>query len=304
VDSLQPVVNAVNLTKVFGAVRAVDNLSFRVDRGQVCGLLGPNSAGKTTTLRMLVGLVCPTSGDAQVLGVGMTPSNPVLSRVGSSIARPGFVPFLSGMRNLRLHWEQSGGDFSEIDVEQVLAVAGLGSAIERKVGTYSHGMLQRLGLARAMLGRPELLILDEPTNGLQPEEKRDIWERLSRLPAHGVTVLLSSSLLSEVEHLCSHVLVLNHGRLVADGTIGGLMASTGSVFFRVDDVSRATPLLAAYAGVGSVRREVDGVVVELAGASRSELVTALVEAGMRVDAIEPLHDLERRFVEVLRREQR
>ncbi|MDQ1431162.1 MAG: type transport system ATP-binding protein, partial [Actinomycetota bacterium] len=286
-ESPQPVVNAVSLTKVFGNVCAVDDLSFRVDRGQVCGILGPNGAGKTTALRLLVGLVSPTSGDAQVLGVSMTPSNPVLSRVGSSIARPGFVPFLSGMRNLRLHWEQSGGDFSEIDVEQVLAVAGLGPAINRKVGTYSPGMLQRLGLARAMLGRPELLILDEPTNGLEREEKRDIWARLSQLAAQGVTVVLSSNLLSDVEHVCSHVYVLNQGKLVADGTVGGLMESAGSVFFRVGDVSRAAALLAAHAGVGSARAEADGVVVELEGAARSELVSALVQAGVQVDAVEP-----------------
>ena len=152
-----------------------------------------------------------------MLGEPMTPSNLVLARVGTMIEHSDFVPFLSGMRNLRLHWEQAGNDFATANVEEALAVADLGSAVDRKVKTYSQGMRQRLGVARVLLGRPEVMVLDEPTNGLDPGEMREIRELLLRLSAHGTTVLLSSHLLSEVEQVCSHVVVMDHGRLVVAG---------------------------------------------------------------------------------------
>src|ERR1017187_3272928 len=140
-----PAIEVAGLTKDFSAgVRAVDDLSFRVDAGQVCGLLGPNGAGKTTTLRILVGLLRPTKGRASLLGVPMTPSNPVLGRVGTMIEHADFVPFLSGIRNLRLHWEEAGGNFAEANVDAAPKVADLGEAVHRKVKTYSQGMRQRL----------------------------------------------------------------------------------------------------------------------------------------------------------------
>src|SRR5260370_34686423 len=215
-----PAIELAGLTKRFGSsVLAVDHLDLRVDHGQVWGLLGPNGAGKTTSLRMLVGLVRPTAGTAKLLGTTVRPGASVLHRVGTMIEHSSFVPFLPGMKSLELYWEARGGDLRQSNVEEALAIAGLGGAIQRKVKTYSQGMAQRLGVARALLGRPEVLILDEPTTGLDPGEMREIRALLQRLRGQGVTVLLSSHLLSEGEQVCSHVLVMDRGRRLRAGTL-------------------------------------------------------------------------------------
>ncbi len=287
-----PAIEVVGLSKGFGDVLAVDDLSFSVGHGEVCGLLGPNGAGKTTTLRVLVGLLRPGAGTVRVLGTTMTPSNPVLARVGTMIEHAEFVPFLSGMRNLKIHWQEAGGKWADADLDTALAIADLGDAINRKVKTYSQGMRQRLGIARALLGRPEVLVLDEPTNGLDPGEIREVRDLLGRLAAKGVTVLLSSHLLAEVEQVCSHVVVMDRGRLVAAGTIAELTAAAGSVYFGVDDVDRAEAVLGAYAGVRSVQAQPPGLVVQVDGVPRSDLVAALVDADVGVDTVESSHRLE------------
>jgi ABC-2 type transport system ATP-binding protein len=301
----EPAIEVVGLTKDFSAgVRAVDDLSFVVSHGEVCGLLGPNGAGKTTTLRALVGLLSPTKGSARLLGVTMTPSNPVLTRTGTMIEHAEFVPFLSGMRNLQIYWQAGGGDFATANVEEALAVADLGDAVHRKVKTYSQGMRQRLGIARALLGRPEVLVLDEPTNGLDPGEMREIRELLIRLAGRGVTVLLSSHLLAEVEQVCSHVVVMDKGKLVAAGTIDELTAASGSVYFGVDDPAKARDLLAAQPGVRTVNAEPPGLIVELDGVRRSDLVAVLVHGGIAVDTVESRHRLEDAFLGLLASEER
>ena len=175
------------------------------------------------------------------------------------------------MRNLEVHWQEAGGDFATANVDEALAIAGLGDAVHRKVKTYSQGMRQRLGVARALLGRPELLVLDEPTNGLDPGEMREIRVLISRLADRGVTVLLSSHLLAEVEQVCSHVVVMDHGRLVAAGTIAELTAATASVYFGVDDVERARARARrAHAGVARGEAQPPGLLVELDGVARSD----------------------------------
>ena len=166
---------------------AVDDLSFGVARGEVCGLLGPNGAGKTTTLRMLVGLIRPTGGATRLFGTEVKPSSPVLGNVGTMIEHASFVPYLPGLVNLRLYWESGGGDFDNANLDEALAIADLGNAVNRKVKTYSQGMRQRLGIARALLGSPEVLVLDEPTNGLDPGEMREVRQLLQRLSDRGVT---------------------------------------------------------------------------------------------------------------------
>jgi len=299
----EPAIEVAGLTKDFGAVRAVDDVSFRVGHGEVCGLLGPNGAGKTTTLRVLVGLLRPTAGRAGLLGVPMTPSNPVLARVGTMIEHSDFVPFLTGMRNLQIHWQEAGGKFADADVDEALTVAGLGDAINRKVKTYSQGMRQRLGIARALLGRPEVLVLDEPTNGLDPAEMREIRDLIRRLAARGATILLSSHLLSEVEQVCSHVVVMDRGKLVAAGTMAELTAATGSAYFGVDNVELARQVLAAHAGVRAVRPQPPGLLVDLDGVPRSDLVAALVEADVGVDTVESTHRLEDAFLGLLAQEE-
>ena len=294
-----PIVEVEGLWKTFGEVSAVEDLSFTVQRGQVYGLLGPNGAGKTTTLRVLMGLERATRGGSRLFGEPVTPSSKQLARVGAMVEQAAFVPHLSGMRNLRLWWEAGGARMKDADLDGALAIAGLGNAINRQVKTYSQGMKQRLGFARLLLARPELLVLDEPTNGLDPGEIREIRELIARLSEQGATVLLSSHHLTEVEQVCSHVIVMNHGRLVADGTVSDLIGTAGSVYVEVDDRERARALLSNLAGVAKVQTQGDGLVIELRDGHRSDIAAALVGAGFRLETIMPTQRLEDAFLELL-----
>ncbi|MBN9620050.1 MAG: alpha/beta fold hydrolase, partial [Actinobacteria bacterium] len=232
-----------------GGYRAVDDISFRVERGQVVGLLGPNGAGKTTTLRVLVGLITPTSGTVHVFGEPVVPGAPVLARLGAFIEGPGFLPHLSGRENLRLYWAATGRPAAEADFDTALDIAGLGASVDRRVRTYSHGMKQRLGIAQAMLGLPELLILDEPTNGLDPPQIAEMREVLQRYAQTGRTVVVSSHLLAEVEQTCTHVVVMHRGRVVAAGATVDI-AGAGGVQLAVADLAEASRVLAA-AGIAA-----------------------------------------------------
>jgi ABC-2 type transport system ATP-binding protein len=204
---------------------AVDRLSLEVRTGQVLGLLGPNGAGKTSALRMLVGLTHPSTGHVAVFGKRMRPGHEVLHRVGTLIEGPGFVPELSGRDNLELYWRAGGRHLDEADLPWALDVAALGDAIRKPVRTYSHGMKQRLAIAQALLGRPELLVLDEPTDGLDPEQIRAMRRLLSGLGAQGHTVLVSSHLLAEVEQLCTHVAVMQSGVLRTLGPVADVVGA-------------------------------------------------------------------------------
>jgi ABC-2 type transport system ATP-binding protein len=294
-----PIVEVEGLWKTFGDVSAVEDFSFAVQRGQVYGLLGPNGAGKTTTLRVLMGLERATRGTAHLFGELVTPGCRQLVRVGAMVEQAAFIPHLSGMRNLRLWWEAGGARMKDADLDGALAIAGLDDAIDRRVKTYSQGMKQRLGFARLLLGRPELLVLDEPTNGLDPGEIREIRELISRLSGQGATVLLSSHHLSEVEQICSHVLVMNRGRLVADGTVSDLIGSGGSVYVEVDDRERALALLSNVASVAKVQIQGDGLVIELRDGRRSDVAAMLVGSGFRLETIMPTQRLEDAFLDLL-----
>jgi len=295
---MAPVIQVRHLTKRFSAeVLAVDDLDFTVDAGEVCGMLGPNGAGKTTTLRMLLGLVHPTSGDALLFDTTVRPGLPDLARVGSLIEGAAFVPYLSGITNLRLWWESAGPAWSEAAVDDALAVAGLGAAVERKVKTYSHGMTQRLGIARSLLANPDVLVLDEPTTGLDPQEIREVRRLVHRVAERGVTVLLSSHLLAEVEQTCSHLVVMDRGRLIAAGTVAELMGdSDRSVYVEVDDTAAARRVLADVAGVVSIEDEQDGLVLGLDGIDRPQVVAALVHAGVGVRTVTVRRRLEDAFI--------
>jgi len=206
------------LTKAYrNGQRAVDDLSLRVETGQVLGLLGPNGAGKTTTLRMLMGLIHPDAGEIRIFGHRVTPGAQVLARLGSFVEGPGFLPHLSGRDNLDLYWRATGRPTADSHVEEAVAIADLGAALDRPVRTYSQGMRQRLAIAQAMLGLPDLLVMDEPTNGLDPPQIRAMRDVLVKYAADGRTVIISSHLLSEVEQVCSHVVVMTGGRGVAAG---------------------------------------------------------------------------------------
>ena len=295
----EPIVEVDGLWKAFGPVSAVEDFSFAVERGQVCGLLGPNGAGKTTTLRVLMGLERQSRGEVRLFGEEVVPSSPELRRVGAMVEQAAFIPHLSGMKNLRLWWEASGARWRDADLDGALTVAALGGAINRKVKTYSQGMKQRLGFARLLLARPELLVLDEPTNGLDPGEIREIRELIARLTQQGASVLLSSHHLSEVEQTCTHVVVMNHGRLVRAGTVSDLIGSAGSVYIEVDDRERARALLAQQPGVTKVVAQGDGLVVDLRDGRRSDLAAVLVGAGLRLETITATQRLEDAFLELL-----
>ncbi len=295
------VISVNGLTKRFGAgVLAVDELSFRVEQGQVCGLLGPNGAGKTTTLRVLLGLVRPTAGSTEIFGHRVTPSAPVLARVGTVIEQAAFVPYASGMRNLRWWWESAGTNWPPPGLDRALDIAGLGPAIDRRVRTYSLGMNQRLGVARALLGEPEVLVLDEPTVGLDPQEMRSIRALLKELGRDGVTVLISSHHLAEVEEVCNYVVVMDRGRLIAEGTVAELTRTgAGTAYFEVDDIESARRILRALPGVGDVSDDAAGLVVELDGVPRARAVAALVHGGVGVETVTQRHRLEDAFVGLL-----
>jgi ABC-2 type transport system ATP-binding protein len=225
------------LTKRFGTTVAVDRLELRVGAAQVYGFLGPNGAGKTTTIRMLLGLIAPTAGVIELLGRRL-PDPRATGQAGPMIEEPAFYPWLTGRQNLQVLAATSGGAAAgragTAEVGRVLALTGLSGAATRKVRTYSQGMRQRLGVAAAILGRPPLLIIDEPTNGLDPSGIRDIRELLRGLAADGTTVFLSSHLLAEVEQVCDRVAVIVRGRLVDEGPPAALGAIRRRVRVTVD----------------------------------------------------------------------
>jgi ABC-type multidrug transport system ATPase subunit len=222
-------IRADNLSKRYGRQTAVDHLTFTVEAAQVCALLGPNGAGKTSTMRMLVGLSTPDTGTASVAGERVGLGAPVLRRVGVLIDGPAFVPHLTGMRNLRLLWAAAGQPWPPPGVDEALDLAGLGAAMDRKVKGYSMGMKQRLVLAAALMRRPDVLILDEPANGLDPAEVRALREHLGARAAAGAAVLVSSHQLAEVQQLATHIVVMNHGRLVAAGPLAEVLGGARSL---------------------------------------------------------------------------
>jgi len=222
-----PLVSVRALNKQYDdGYKAVTDLSFTVERGQVVGLLGPNGAGKTTTLRMLMGLIFPTSGEIEISGVPVFPGSRALSGLGSFVEGPGFLPHLTGRENLDLYWRSTGRS-DDPEIADALEISGLGTAVNKKVRTYSQGMRQRLAIAQAMLGKPELLVLDEPTNGLDPTQIKAMRSILKNYAESGRTVIVSSHLLSEVEQTCSHVVVMHRGLLIASGTIDQILNRNG-----------------------------------------------------------------------------
>jgi ABC-2 type transport system ATP-binding protein len=285
------------LGKVYGdGYRAVSDLTFRVEPGWVLGLLGPNGAGKTTALRMLMGLIYPTEGRIRVFGHTVLPGAAVLSRVGAFVEGPGFLPHVSGLANLKLYWQATGRPEADAHLDDALEIAGLGDDVHRRVKAYSQGMRQRLAIAQAMLGLPDLLVMDEPTNGLDPPQIREMREVLSRYAATGRTVVVSSHLLSEVEQTCTHVVVMHRGRLVAQGPVAELVGSATALVVDVDNPDKAAEVAATVAGASRVEVTPTGVVLALNGTPRGELVRALVEAGLAVERVTPQRGLEEAFL--------
>ncbi|WP_229404806.1 alpha/beta fold hydrolase [Micromonospora sp. NBRC 110038] len=275
---------------------AVSNVDFEVHPGQVVGLLGPNGAGKTTTLRVLMGLTQPTAGEIYVFGRRLVPGSPVLSRIGALVEGPGFLPHLSGLENLKAYWRATGRPWADAHFDEALEIAGLGDSVHRKTRKYSHGMRQRLAIAQAMLGLPELLVLDEPTDGLDPPQIAEMRRVLQRYATDGRAVLVSSHLLAEVEQTCTHAVVVNKGRIVASGPVEEIVGESPSVLFDVTDPDAARDVLGRLAGV-TVLPDAEGqLVVDTNGTARSEVVAELVRAGIGVDRVVPRRRLEDAFL--------
>ena len=285
------------LRKAYGdGFVAVEEVSFTVERGQVVGLLGPNGAGKTTTLRVLMGLTMPTAGDALVFGHKLVPGAPILSRVGALVEGPGFLPHLSGYQNLKAYWQATGRPEADAQFDEALRIAGLGESVHRRTKKYSHGMRQRLAIAQAMLGLPELLVLDEPTDGLDPPQIAEMRRVLKRYATDGRAVLVSSHLLAEVEQTCTHAVVVNKGRIVASGPVEDIVGESPSVQLEVSDVPAASRILEEL-GVRSVIPDgPSGLIVDMNGTPRAEMVASLVRAGVDVDRVVPRRRLEDAFL--------
>ncbi|WP_243837816.1 alpha/beta fold hydrolase [Cumulibacter soli] len=275
---------------------AVKDVSFRVERGQVVGLLGPNGAGKTTTLRMLMGLIHPTDGSLRVFGHRVRPGAPVLSRLGCFVEGVGLMPHLSGRENLTLYWAATGRPIEDARFDEVIEIAGLGDRLDRKVRTYSQGMRQRVAIAQSMLGLPDLLVLDEPTNGLDPPQIAEMRQVLQSYAVDGRSVLVSSHQLAEVEQTCSHVVVVNVGEVIASGTVADVVGAGGEIDIDTNDGQAAAAALRDLAGVKVVAAESRRVIVELDGVRAGEVVAALVVAGVEVEQVMPRRHLEDAFL--------
>jgi ABC-2 type transport system ATP-binding protein len=294
------VIETRDLSKRYRNLVAVDRLTLSVRRGEVYGFLGPNGAGKTTTLRMLLGLVRPTSGSASVLDAPPG-SSEGLARIGALIEAPGFYPFLSARDNLRVMAMHAGVDKQRVDVvleEVELDVRG-GDRFE----TYSQGMKQRLGVAAALLKDPDVLILDEPTTGLDPKGMAEMRSFIRGLGSGRRTVLLSSHLMPEVEQICDRVGVIDRGRLVKEGTVDELRGG-GVLLVRADPLDQAGHVLEGLPGIGGVEAD-DGALRIAADPAMAPAITrALVEAGVAVSELRPERaSLEDVFLKLTEREE-
>ncbi len=280
-----PMIALRDLKKAWRGKPALHGLSLEVKKGEVFGLLGHNGAGKSTTLGILLGQVFPDAGEALIDGVSVQRERArALGKTGAIFEAPRFYDYLSGWRNLEIYTSYSA-KVPRAKIEEVVEIVGLTARIRDKVGVYSQGMRQRLGLAQALLPENEVILLDEPTNGLDPEgihEMRELIKRLNR--ERGLTVVFCSHLLVEVEQLCDHVVILNQGRKIFDGRWADLATDRRQVRLEVNDWPRAAALLGESAGVSVVEA---GVIALDEKCATADLVARLVHAGVRVSAVEP-----------------
>jgi ABC-2 type transport system ATP-binding protein len=271
------------LVKRYGDLVAVDRVDLTVEAGDVFGYLGPNGAGKTTSLRMMLGLIRPSAGTVRIFGRDPQLSVKALEGVAGFVEAPSFYPYLSGRENLRLYAALDGDDAAG-RIEESLATVGLAERAKDRVGGYSHGMRQRLGIAAALIRKPRLLMLDEPATGLDPGGMRDMRDLIRRLSSSGMTVLLSSHLLAEVEELCNRVAIVRSGRVAYQGSLADLRAQAGESYrLRSPDEERARAVAAAQPGIREVVPTDDGTRFAAAGEEAvGALSLALAEAGVPI----------------------
>jgi ABC-2 type transport system ATP-binding protein len=297
VASTAPAIRTIALSKSYGKRLAVDRLDLEVDRAELFGFLGPNGAGKTTTIRMALGLIAPTGGSVEILGLEVRSHRAqVLPRVGALVESPALYGYLSGRDNLRAVGNLLGGA-SEKRIDEVLDIVSLKGRDRDRVKTYSLGMKQRLGLAMALLNEPDILILDEPANGLDPAGIVEMRDLLKDLAAQGKTVFISSHVLSEVQQICTRVAIINHGKLVRVAPVHDLLQSSGEFEVKVDAPADLVAALHLQPWAKEARTE-DGLVITPAQEGRGRnLIKFLVENGYSPDAVsERQKDLEDIFL--------
>jgi ABC-2 type transport system ATP-binding protein len=285
VSTAQPALRASALSKSYGNRLAVDRLDLEVERAELFGFLGPNGAGKTTTIRMALGLIAPTSGSVEIFGLEVrSHRSEVLPRVGALVESPALYGYLSGRDNLRAVGNVLGG-VSEKRIDEVLEIVSLKGRDRDRVKTYSLGMKQRLGLALALLNEPDVLILDEPANGLDPAGIVEMRDLLRDLGAQGKTVFISSHVLSEVQQICTRVAIINHGKLIRVAPVHELLESSGEYEVKVDAPAELVAVLRLQPWAQQARVE-DGLVVTKAPEGRGRnLIKFLVDSGQTPDSV-------------------
>jgi ABC-type multidrug transport system ATPase subunit len=294
---LETVLSIHNLSKQFGRIRAVNNLNLDINRGQVFGMLGPNGSGKTTTLGMLMGVVNPTAGE--FTWFGEQPSHRVRKKIGAVLEHPIFYPYLSGQKNLELNAMIK--ECSPDNIPKVLELVELTGRRDDKYKTYSLGMKQRLAIASALLNEPTVLILDEPTNGLDPMGIAEIRELIKKIAANGKTIILASHLLDEVQKVCTHFAVLKKGNLVHTGPVDGFDSGNETVVEVSADAGNLNELLLAFPGTTSINRENGTYQVALReGFQSKDLNIFLFEKGIAANhLLTKKKSLEKMFLEIL-----
>ena len=298
--SSEVVIRLQNLSKRYGKRMAVNSLSLEIHRGDIFGFLGPNGAGKTTTIRMLFGLIAPTGGHVEILGQDMaTYRARVLPHVGALIETPALYLYMSGRDNLKAIASALGGVSAE-RIDTVLEIVGLKERQKDRVRTYSLGMKQRLGVAIALLQDPDILILDEPANGLDPAGIVEMRDLMHRLAEEGKTVFISSHILSEVQQICSRVAIINHGQLITETTIDDLISSKGEYAVKVENGQEALKIIQRWPWGQNARLDSEGTLITPAPNGRGrDLNLLLVNAGFAPDSLAPsVQDLEQVFLEL------
>jgi ABC-2 type transport system ATP-binding protein len=295
--SAEPAFRAIALSKAYGKRLAVDHLDLQVDRGELFGFLGPNGAGKTTTIRMALGLIAPTNGSVEILGLEVRHNrSKVLPRVGALVESPALYGYLSGRNNLQAFGDLLGG-VPKKRIDEVLEIVGLTGRDKDRVKTYSMGMKQRLGLAVALLNNPDLLILDEPANGLDPAGIVEMRDLLRGLAADGKTVFISSHVLSEVQQICTRVAIINHGRLVRLAPVAELLDVPGEFEVQVDSPDALVAALRLQPWGQEARVEHGQVITHAPEGRGRNLIAFLVQNGHNPDSVsERQRDLEDIFL--------
>jgi ABC-2 type transport system ATP-binding protein len=296
-DPNAPAIETTDLTKSYGQILAVDRLNLRVERGEIFGFLGPNGAGKTTTMRMLVGLIRPSSGSARMLGMDIEHRLPeILDRTGAIIENPTFYPYLSGLDNLRACARLT--ETPEDRIPPILDLVDLTSSAGRKFKTYSLGMKQRLAVGAALLHGPDLLILDEPANGLDPAGIVEMRDLMRRLKSEGHTVLISSHVLHEIEQICDRIAILNKGKIVVQGRVDQLL-SGHAIEVRVEPLEQAEAVLRDLPWIERVDRQSHSLLLYAPTERAADVTRALAEHGLYVSMLKPTEQsLEQYFLDV------